>query len=744
MVLVGNYTYQRSIHLFSALLLFPVLATAQAVSSASQSSSDSQSGAGLEEIVVTAQKRSENLQKVPIDIAVVNEAQMESSGVTGVMDLKMLMPGVQVFSSAGSGLPFIRGVGSAAIGPGIENPIATYVDGVYINDTIGTLINFNDLDIDQIEVLKGPQGTLYGRNATGGLIQVFTKDPVQQFGGSAEVSYGNYQTTTERLYITGGVTNDLAANFGLQATNMGEGFGTNLYNGRQVYQIKGAYDARSKWLYTPSDTTQIRLSLDYASTDDSMVTQSVPPGFSPAPGLATPRASSNPYDIDENVQPYKLAKSYGGSIKVDQDLGRLKLVSISAVRNLNYNLTVDYDYTPTPAEDLIVRERDIQETQEFQLLSPVDSAVKWVLGTYYLHSTGSWNPFIIELGGLAAPPGIDSINGVSIQDTDSISAFGQATFKLSDRLHATAGLRLTNETKTLRYAEENFVLDNGGAANIFGPLSGELVARRPTWRTDLDYDVTESMLAYVSYDRGFKSGGYNPAGANLPAFHPETLDAYETGLKTTFLDDRVRMNLALFYYNYENVQVQRSVEGSIGIYNAPGGAKIYGSDGELEARVTRDLDVTLGYQVLPHAAYGDFPAGVTTTLQPNGTYSVGTGNVTGNRMVLSPRSNASAGAHYTLPYDRYGEIKFNVAYYYNSGFFEDVDNAIRQRAYSLLNASANWTAVSSGWSASLWAKNITNSRVQDVNEVEPEFGVGVLRITWGPPVTFGITVGKTF
>src|ERR1700679_1735880 len=230
------------------------------------------------------------------------------------------MPGVKVFSAAGSGLPFIRGVGSAAIGPGIENPIATYVDGVYINDTIGTLINFNDLDMDHIEVLKGPQGTLYGRNATGGLIQVFTKDPVQQFGGAAEVSYGNYQTSTERLYVTGGLTNDLAANIALQATNIGEGFGTNLYNGNQVYQIKGAYDVRSQWLYTPSDTTQIRLILDFSSTDDTMVTQSVPPGFSTAPGLATPRASSNPYDIDENVQPFKLAKSYGASIKVDQDL----------------------------------------------------------------------------------------------------------------------------------------------------------------------------------------------------------------------------------------------------------------------------------------------------------------------------------------------------------------------------------------------------------------------------------------
>jgi outer membrane receptor protein involved in Fe transport len=498
-------------------------------------------------------------------------------------------------------------------------------------------------------------------------------------------------------------------------------------------------------LYTPTDTTQIRLNLDFSSTDDSMVTQSVPYGLSPAPGLQKPTISSNPYDIDENVQPYKLAKSYGAGLTVDQGLGDgLKLVSISAVRNLNYGIAVDYDYTPTPAEDLIVRERDIQLTQEFQLLSPVDSPVKWVVGTYYLHSTGSWNPFIIQLGGPAAPPGINSINGLSIQDTDSISAFGQATFHMSDRLHATEGLRLTNETKTLRYAQESFALDGGGTANIFGPLSGELVARRPTWRTDLDYDVTENALAYVSYDRGFKSGGYNPAGANLPPFRPETLDSYETGFKSTFLDNRVRLNMALFYYNYQNVQVQRSVVGSIGIYNAPGGAKIYGSDGELEVRVTRDLDVTLGYQFLPHAAYGNFPDAVTTALQSNGTYLVGTGDVTGNRMVLSPKYNASAGVYYTLPFDTYGQIKLNVAYYYNSGFFEDVDNVIHQHEYSLVNASANWTAVSRGWTAKLWVKNLTGSRVLDVSEVEPEFGVGVLRDTWGPPRTFGVTFGKAF
>jgi iron complex outermembrane recepter protein len=738
MLLAGTFTCPRSIRLLPALLLLPMLANAQTTSD-SQSPAAPQSGATLEEIVVTAQKRSENLQTVPIDIAVANETQLESSGISNVMDLKLLMPGVQVFSSAGSALPFIRGVGSKSIGPGIENPVATYVDGVYINETIGSLINFNN--VDNIEVLKGPQGTLYGRNATGGLIQITTKDPTHDFGGNAEVSFGDYQTWTESLYATGGVTENLAADIALRATNMGEGFGTNAYNGEQVYRIIGAYDGRSKWLYTPSAATQIRLTFDYSSTDDTMLTQRVPYGLSTAPGLAIPRIGTDPYDVDENVQPYKLAKSDGVSLKIDQDLGGPKLVSISAIRNLTYQIKVDYDYTPTPAEDLVVRERDIQLTQEFQLLSPADSAVQWVLGTYYLRSNGSWNPFQIYLGGV---PGINDIDGTSIQDTNSISAFGQATFQLSDRLHATAGLRYTDETKTLRYAQEEFVLDNGATSNIFGPLSGELVARRPTWRTDLDYDVTKDVLAYVSYDRGFKSGGYNPAGANLPAFRPEALDAYETGVKSTFLEDRVRLNAALFYYNYHDVQVERSVVGSIGIYNAPGGARIYGSDGELEGRITQDLDVTLGYQVLPHAEYGNFPDAVISTLQPNGTYNVGTGNAGGNRVVLSPKYNASAGFNYTLPFDVHGKIRLNVAYYYNSGFFEEVDNVIRQPSYSLLNASAKWTSDRHGWSVAFWGKNLTDSRVLDIGQVEPEFGVGVQRDTWAPPRTYGVTFGKTF
>ena len=207
------------------------LAIAQVQTNATQSSSADQ----VEEIVVTAQRRSESLQEVPIAVTAVTSARLEASGIQSTADLQELTPGLTVPDFNGYFEPHIRGVGTSSNGPGIENPIALYIDGVYIADPASALLSLNN--VERIEVDKGPQGTLFGRNATGGLVQVITRDPQQSAHLDAEVSYGNYQDVTTRLYATDGLTNDLSADVALRYEYQGQGFGRNLAGWKRYRQV---------------------------------------------------------------------------------------------------------------------------------------------------------------------------------------------------------------------------------------------------------------------------------------------------------------------------------------------------------------------------------------------------------------------------------------------------------------------------------------------------------------------------
>ena len=249
----------------------------------------------LAEIIVTAQKRSENMQDVPIAITAVTAEAIQSANVVTANDLPTLVSGLSIGDTALYFQPHLRGIGTAAFGAGIENPVALYVDGVYYPSQLEAPTDL--VDVSQISVLKGPQGTLFGRNATGGVIQMTTKDPQQSFGGEAQTSLDNYFTSRNYLYFTGGITSDLAANLSLRYTTQGNGWGRNDFTGDQVERDNKDLAARSKWVYTPSEDTTIRLSMDYSNVSNSLGGNFAPyAGSTPFfPGYVP---SSNPYDID--------------------------------------------------------------------------------------------------------------------------------------------------------------------------------------------------------------------------------------------------------------------------------------------------------------------------------------------------------------------------------------------------------------------------------------------------------------
>lgn len=300
-----------------AVILGTVISAAQA---------DEAGPTALDDVVVTAQKRSERLQDVPITIEAFNAAALEQSGVTSVNDLGTLVPGLVYTDVVGYGLPYLRGIGTTATGPGFENPVATYVDGVYYASQGGAVLSFNN--IAGIEVDKGPQGTLFGRNTTGGAIQITTLKPVQQFGGVADIGYGNYNTVTGRAYVTGGLTSTIAADLAVNYSDQGKGYGVNLANGADVDKSNNI-GFRTKILFTPSSATELMLIGDYSRLE-------LVPVLAPAPGTEPqflPPVSGNPRDVYGSPQPFTRTVQWGLSANLTHRMSFATLTSITAYRS---------------------------------------------------------------------------------------------------------------------------------------------------------------------------------------------------------------------------------------------------------------------------------------------------------------------------------------------------------------------------------------------------------------------------
>lgn len=721
--------------LTSALL--PIAAHAQASSGGADAIGREDGGLG--EIVVTAQKRSENLQKVPISVAVATADELTASGVVTVQSLKMLTPGVEVQGNHGYAYPIIRGVGSKANAPGIEPPVATYVDGVYYAAPTGSILTFNN--IAQVEVLKGPQGTLFGRNATGGLIQVTTKDPTQELSGKFNISYGNYQTLRGDAYIAGGLSENIAADLAFTGTTMGDGYGKNLTTGKDVYKVDHDINLRSKWIFTLGEDTSMRLIFDYASVHSTMNATRVRSGET-APAPFGPAYGGGNWDVSADTEYFYDAKQGGVSLRLDHEFGSVRVASITAYRKVDYEGLFDFDYTPTRGRYLSSTQRDWQFSQELQLLSSDQGPIVWSVGAYYFRADASY-PFVhVHFAGPAIPPnGAVLSDTKSTQGTDSIAGFGQATWEIASGLKITGGLRYTSEERSLTNAMTTVTFMNGTSA-VTVPLTN--VHRRfnkLTYRAAVDYQFSPDVMGYASYNRGFKSGGYNPNVLTLPPFDPEVLDAYEAGIKTSLWDRRVRFNLGGFYYDYNSVQVQRVVNGGTGVAN---GAKatLYGFETEIEARLSDPLSIRVGYQYL-HGKYDSFPNAIVSTPRPAGGYSINNAGVaTGNRTILSPKSTFSATVNYTVPVGD-NELEFNGTYYYNSGYFHEPDNLLKMPAYSQVNLAARYN-MSNGFSASVWGNNLTNVAVPNIEGIQSFGATGIRRTSFAPPRTYGATLGYKF
>jgi iron complex outermembrane receptor protein len=692
----------------------------------------------VQEIIVTAQRRKERLQDVPIVLNAFAGDQLEAAGIKSTLDLAAVTPGLEFGTQAAYGQPFLRGVGTVANGPGVESPVALYVDGIYYGAMIGSVLTLDN--IDQVEVLKGPQGTLFGRNATGGLIQITTKDPTQKFDGYVDAGYGSYNTAAGDLYVTGGVSQSVAADLSVHYQDQGTGFGRNAFTDSQVNKTKDL-SARSKWVLAPSDATSIKVIFDYEH-------QNFAQAYVPAPGTQPPGDvpyTGDPQGMNGIYDPYGVLNQGGVSIQVRQDLGYAEFVSLTGFRRSAVSEAFDGGLTrdPNSVLNLIINETHTQATQEFQLNSAVQSRLKWSTGVFLYDADGKSNPLVITTLGLFGPPpsGYNNIYDYSDQKTYSAAAYGQATTEIAPATNLTAGLRYTYERRTFAISE---AADDFTGAAIPQPAaeSGELSFNKLTYRLSVDHRFSSDVMGYASYNRGFKSGGFNDYLLPILTYKPETLDAYEIGTKTDLFERRAQLNVSLFDYNYKNMQAVQYPQG-VQIITNGAAARIYGVDVDAKASLFGGLSLTLGGEYL-HDRFTSFPNAVYGIPLVGGGTGFTFGSATGNRLGLAPDFTANLGVEYKLPPTlmpaAWGSVTTNVTYAFNDGWYAEANNQLRQPAYNVVNSSVSWSSTNELNKVTLWGNNLSNSQytVSLASQDTGDFAI------YAPPRTYGIKYQRKF
>ena len=692
--------------------------------------------ATVETVIVTANRRAENLQNVPVSVTAVSGANLVNSGVTNLQDLSAVVPGL-VVQNGGFATNHLRGVGSSTVGPGLENAIALYVDGVYYASAATNLVDF--VDVSQVEVLKGPQGTLFGRNATGGLIQVTTKTPTHDPHFDADLSYGNYETGKGDLYVSGGLTDNLAADFAIQASAQGQGYGYNHATGDDVYKTDSRVDSRSKWVWDVTPKTKVTTIFDYSQVRYANPAITLIPGTNVLPFVGPTYRYSNPWDTDTDGQPLTFSKSGGVSTKVEQDLGFARFNDIVAYRQSSFFSTFDVDATATPLERTYLQDREHTFTEEAQLQSEKGDRIQYTAGIFYFSNDGKYAPGSqIQFPGAFSPAApLDAIGTVGEEVSTSAAGYIQGTTEILPATNLTLGARYTYERRTIAGSETGVVGNDIPIATLV-TASNAKNFYRPTFRVALDHRFSPQVLAYATANTGFKSGGFNTQNITDPAFAPETLNAYEAGLKTDLLDRRLRLNGSFFYYDYNHIQVLRIESGgSTGVINGPH-AVSYGADIDAEARITQALTFTGGLEYV-HDRFTSSNPGVPTGVEGGGV-PVFEASAQGNRLPVTPDAVVDLKADYRFDLIG-GQANADVTYQYNTGWFSEPDNIIHQPPFSLLNASLRWKSPQNTYTVALFATNLTNAVVQAFGSTLP---TGEDSYSLAAPRLYGVTVGYHF
>jgi iron complex outermembrane receptor protein len=697
----------------------------------------------LSEIIVTAQRREENLQEVPIAVAAVTAEALENTGIEGTADLPQIVPSVQMTRSGPSGLFFIRGVGTTNAAAGEEGANAVYIDNVYIGDLTQTISKFNN--IERIEVLKGPQGTLFGRNATGGLIHILTRDPPEiGMELKAQIGLANYETVDTQLYVGGALTDKISADIAYAGTYQNKGWGRNLTTGEEI-KVQDFDGLRSKIVFRPDDGVKFTLSGDYAENQDNLgLTWKIASGTIARGGFTGPSG----YDTTASNPSLSSIRTWGVSLTGEIDLGFASLTSVSAIRRLRNHSYFDVDGGPLDFVNLDYVSTGRTFQQEVRLASNNSTPFSWQVGLFYLRSKAAQ---------ISERRGSSGVDQDSEMVTNSYAAFAEATYDLTPTTHLTGGIRYTIDDRNF----DGRQTPTTGTGVPTGPTQTQLDTlkyKEVTYRIALRQDLTENINVYGSLNRGFKAGAFSLSSPLNQPVNPQFIMAYELGLKSELFDRKLRVNLAAYHYDIDDYQVRSASLGGTLLLNAAT-VKVDGVDMEFEAAPTSNWRLFGGVSYID-SRYGSFggpgaefqapivyplpascPNDLRGTRDPGvlepgartGGFATCFGDVSGNRTPLAPEWTASLGSTYFIPLGGSGELRLTGLYSYNSGYVFEPDNRARQGDFHLVNASIEYRPVEN-LGIELWGRNLTKT---EYSVQKLTVGTGMVEAL-APPRTYGV------
>lgn len=749
----------------------------------------------LEEIIVTAQKREQNIQDVPITINALSGDEIRKLGFHDAADIQYQTPGLVVSYSSTNAIPnfVLRGVGLNDFTAIQNSPIAIHSDEVYYGNS--TLLNFGLFDIERVEVLKGPQGTLFGRNSTGGAVNFFSAKPSNEFSASIDLGVANYSNITAEGYVNGGLSDNLSGRLSMQVINQSGGAFRHPTHGEIGEQKK--YALRGQLLWDTEKLTAHLTVFGGQNESEGNQYQGIPtyqndgsfdfcdPISAGNPECSFDAATStidddNPFTLQSGVINRDEIDALGSVFRINYEITeKLSLTSVTGYNQVDRESQEDADGSLVRNVDVGYKTSFEQFSEELRLASVGQSRWDWTLGLYY--SSDELDAPLTETDGSALEY---RQNHAYTLETKSFAIFLHNEFHLTDSVTIFGGLRYTNEDRAFkggtidsseRINEDGDPLGEGdtplGAgdllANTPGPsdrgdfvpavpgparsgdtayLDREITFSEISWTIGVSLDVSEQAMIYAKIANGFKSGGFigdiTVQSILSEPYDKETLTSYEIGLKSDWFDKRLRLNAGFFYYDYQNAIVALTIpadsipDSTIDLLINENGADadVYGLEADFWLLPVEGLDIKFGITWLDTDT-----TGIATSPFPV------TERLDGNKLVYAPEFSANGLIRYEKPFSGgrllgFGQFDFTT----RAKHWAEATNVPVSSidGYTLLNARLGIGSASDKWQVYVWGKNLTDKRyTQYINDLR---GLGSILKTPGYPRTYGLGVSFTF
>lgn len=734
----------------------------------------------LEEVMVYAQKRVESLQDVPISVTAIPGESIQEGEIMSIQDVASITPNFTVTQfNIGEPQYFIRGIGSTNDSAGSDPAVGTFIDDVYIGRTGGASMDLYDLE--RIEVLRGPQGTLFGKNVVGGAVSIYTLKPSQDFSAKLGATVGNYGQHIYRGLVTGGLTDTIAGKFSFSQSER-DGYVENVLDGLD-YGGADNLSMRGQLLFQPSDSVEVLFGADYSTDDQIGNCRNVnnldlhnPLGLAVFyPPVIAATTGGDIRKCASSVPAYQKRDVWGSLLRIDWSMEVATLTSLTAYREADYKWSEDLAGMPlgTTPFNLVdqAQEASDQISQEFRLTSDSDGTLDWLVGLFYMkENVDRHENFIGSFGAPIAAQGFVLLNGdvTFSQDnsTQSYAAFGQVNWHITDSLTWSVGGRWAKDKKDIDQSltsQENPAFDIGlltllnhpnprvvlgipanGPSDLIGYITtgNPALLKTPyavtadnSWSqfvpsSSLNWQVADNHLVYFTYSEGYKSGAFqstttSPNAATTP-LEPELATNYEIGYKGEFANNRLRLGVSAFTMDYKDLQVYRLV-----------GSLLVGANAQATSKgVEVDASALLTENWLLNATYGYLDATYDT-------FTDGLVDYSGNQLPRSPENQFSVSTSYTMNFSSGSTMEFQVGYSYSDGFYFDPSNApaTYEDGYGLLDARLGFYSEDGHWELSGWARNITDEEFRTHTILSNIAGTVDL---WNLPRTYGVSVAYNF